>query len=197
MDIVAVRDPARDRSAALTTRGYESAVADWHDARAGEYAPVLRERGGHGGVPGLGRPVAVRLDHPDRREGAGPHEAQRHRSGLRRAARHQRATAARRPAPHRAARGGPTGARHTGRRLQEAVAAGLDNIVAMLNPRRSGWTSPVCEEWTIWWGANLGAAGERLLTGRVGDVLGRDRGRPRRGRGARRLGDGSVPGEET
>ena len=45
-EIVAVSDPPRDRSAGLSTAQYESAVADWHAARAARYADVLRRRGG-------------------------------------------------------------------------------------------------------------------------------------------------------
>ncbi|RNM14402.1 precorrin-6A synthase (deacetylating) [Nocardioides pocheonensis] len=55
----------------------------------------------------------------------------------------------------------------TGRRLGEAIAAGHDNVLAMLN-RDVDLTG--LEEWQIWWGANLGAPGEQLVSGRVGDV---------------------------
>jgi precorrin-6A synthase len=57
----------------------------------------------------------------------------------------------------------------TGRRLAEAIAAGQDNIVAMLNPE--GLDLSAVADWAIWWGANLGAAGERLVSGRVSDVV--------------------------
>ena len=57
----------------------------------------------------------------------------------------------------------------TGRRLAEAVDDGQDNIVAMLNSELADLTG--LADWTIWWGANLGAAGERLVSGRVGDVV--------------------------
>ena len=46
---------------------YPAAVADWHEARVAAYEQVLAERPGDGGVPGLGRPGALRLDDPDRR----------------------------------------------------------------------------------------------------------------------------------
>ena len=58
----------------------------------------------------------------------------------------------------------------TGRRLQEAVEAGLDNIVAMLNPPPHRLDFTGLDDWTIWWGANLGAPGEHLISGRLGDV---------------------------
>jgi precorrin-6A synthase len=57
----------------------------------------------------------------------------------------------------------------TGRRLGEAIAAGHGNVLAMLN-RDVDLTG--LEEWQIWWGANLGAPGEQLVSGRVGDVAG-------------------------
>jgi precorrin-6A synthase len=55
--------------------------------------------------------------------------------------------------------------------LQEAVTSGLDNIVAMLNPPPDRVDFTGLDDWTIWWGANLGADGERLVTGRLRDVL--------------------------
>src|SRR5690606_13793426 len=45
-ELVALPDPPRDRSERLSAGGYESAVSDWHDARAAQYAGVLKERGG-------------------------------------------------------------------------------------------------------------------------------------------------------
>ena len=59
----------------------------------------------------------------------------------------------------------------TGRRLQEAVTSGLDNIVAMLNPPPDRIDFTGLADWRIWWGANLGAPGQRLLSGRVDEVL--------------------------
>ena len=57
----------------------------------------------------------------------------------------------------------------TGRRLQEAVDAGQDNIVVMLN--RSLEALEGLGDWQIWWGANLGTPTEQLVAGRVADVL--------------------------
>lgn len=54
------------------------------------------------------------------------------------------------------------------RRLREAVAAGQDNIVVMLTGRH-GFEG--LEDWSLWWGANLGADSEELVAGRVGEVL--------------------------
>ncbi|WP_447645421.1 SAM-dependent methyltransferase [Nocardioides zeae] len=56
----------------------------------------------------------------------------------------------------------------TGRRLREAVDAGADNVLVMLN---ASLELAGLEDWTIWWAANLAAPSERLVAGRVGDVL--------------------------
>ena len=55
----------------------------------------------------------------------------------------------------------------TGRRLRAAIAAGQRNLVVMLT---SSLDLDGLDDWRIWWGANLGAAGEQLVAGRVGDV---------------------------
>ncbi|WP_229054514.1 precorrin 6A synthase [Aeromicrobium sp. Leaf350] len=56
----------------------------------------------------------------------------------------------------------------TARRLREAVDAGADNVLVFLTGRLE---LDGLENWTISWGANLGAASERLVSGRVADVL--------------------------
>lgn len=167
VDIVSVRDPERDRSTALSGAGYETAVADWHNARAAEYAAVLRERGGIAAFLVWGDPSlydsTIRIVEKVRQLGV-PVEydvlpgisapqllAARHRIVLHEVGRPVHVT--------------------TGRRLQEAVAAGLDNIVAMLNPPPERLDLTGLDDWTMWWGANLGAAGERLVAGRLGDVM--------------------------
>ncbi len=167
VEVVAVRDPERDRSAGLGTGGYESAVTDWHDARAAAYAAVLQQRGGTAaflvwGDPSLYdstirivekvRALGVDLDYDVLPGISAPQLlAARHRIVLHEVGRPVHIT--------------------TGRRLQEAVAAGLDNIVAMLNPPPERLDFAGLADWTMWWGANLGARGERLVTGRLGDVL--------------------------
>lgn len=164
--IVVVRDPERDRSAGLSTSGYEGAVADWHSARAAEYAAVLRERGGTAAFLVWGDPSlydsTIRIVEKVRELGV-PVEldvlpgisapqllAARHRIVLHEVGRPVHIT--------------------TGRRLQEAVAAGQDNIVAMLNPPPERLDLSGLHDWTLWWGANLGAPGERLVHGRLGEV---------------------------
>ncbi|KWX65862.1 precorrin-6A synthase (deacetylating) [Mycobacterium sp. NAZ190054] len=167
VEIVSVADPERDRSTGLTTAGYQGAVADWHDARAARYAEVLQERGGTAAFLVWGDPSlydsTIRVVEKVRRLGvpvdydvlpgisAPQLLAARHRIVLHEVGRPVHVT--------------------TGRRIQEAVAAGLDNIVAMLNPPPERLDLTGLDDWTMWWGANLGAAGERLVSGRVADVL--------------------------
>ncbi|MEZ0340444.1 precorrin-6A synthase (deacetylating) [Mycobacterium sp. pV006] len=166
-ELVAVPDPPRDRSESLTTRGYEGAVADWHDARAARYADVLRARGGTAaflvwGDPSLYdstirivekvRALGLDLDYDVLPGISAPQLlAARHRIVLHEVGRPVHLT--------------------TGRRLQEAVAAGLDNILAMLNPPPHRLDFTGLDGWTIWWGANLGAPGEQLLDGPLAEVL--------------------------
>ncbi|MCY1377454.1 precorrin-6A synthase (deacetylating) [compost metagenome] len=56
----------------------------------------------------------------------------------------------------------------TARRLRGDVAADQRNLVVMLT---AGVDLDGFADWDIWWGANLGGAGERLVAGRVGDVV--------------------------
>jgi precorrin-6A synthase len=168
VELVAVPDPQRDRSTGLTTSGYESAVADWHDARAAQYAALLRERGGTAAFLVWGDPslydstirvvekvralLGQDLDFDVLPGISAPQLlAARHRIVLHAVGRPVHVT--------------------TGRRLQEAVTAGLDNIVAMLNPPPDRIDFAGLDDWTIWWGANLGAPGEQLLSGRLADVV--------------------------
>ena len=166
-EVVAVPDPQRDRSAGLSTGGYENAVADWHDARAAQYAALLERRPGTAaflvwGDPSLYdstirivekiRALGVALDYDVLPGISAPQIlAARHRIVLHDVGRPVHIT--------------------TGRRLQDAVSAGQDNIVAMLNPPPERLDFTGLGDWTLWWGANLGAVGERLVTGRVTDVL--------------------------
>jgi precorrin-6A synthase len=40
----------------------------------------------------------------------------------------------------------------------------------MLNPPPDRLDLTGLDDWSVWWAANLGAAGERLISGRLGDV---------------------------
>lgn len=168
VQVVEVSDPQRDRSAGLTEEGYQSAVADWHDARAAAYADVLRERGGTAAFLVLGDPSlydsTIRVVQKIEKLGlsvefdvlpgisAPQLLAARHRIVLHEVGRPVHVT--------------------TGRRLRGAVATGQGNIVAMLNPPPHRLDLAGLDDWAVWWGANLGAAGERLVAGRLGDVVG-------------------------
>lgn len=55
----------------------------------------------------------------------------------------------------------------TGRRLRDAVEGGQDNIVVMLN---RDLALEGLDDWSIWWGADLGTPHEELVAGRVDDV---------------------------
>ena len=160
---VVVADPPRDREPG-DDAGYAAAVGAWHDARAAALAEVLTARGGVAGLLVWGDPSlydsTLRL--LDRVRSALPALEVRVRPGI--------------SAPQLLA------ARHgvvlhgvgepvvltTARRLPEALAARWPNVVVMLTaePDYAG-----AEDWTAWWGANLGAPGEQLLQGRVGELL--------------------------
>ncbi|HWC21715.1 MAG TPA: precorrin-6A synthase (deacetylating) [Flexivirga sp.] len=165
VEVVAVRDPERDRVSSSTGESahYTGAVRAWHEARVAAYETVLRERGGTAAFLVWGDPslydstirvveqLASRLplDYDVLPGISAPQLlAARHRLVLHPVGRPVHIT--------------------TARRLPEAVDAGQTNIVVMLGsaPDLDGLA-----DWSIWWGANLGAAGEELVTGRVGDVL--------------------------
>lgn len=162
LDLVAVSDPERDRDAPTD---YPGAVADWHQARVAAYAEVLRVRGGTAVFLVWGDPslydstirIVSRLGEMldlewDVLPGISAPQllAARHRIVLHEVGAAVHVT--------------------TGRLLREAIAAGQRNLVVMLNSRLD---LDGLDDWRIWWGANLGAAGEQLVAGRVGDV--RDR----------------------
>jgi precorrin-6A synthase len=160
VEVVAVPDPERDRA---DPADYRRAVRDWHEARVAAYETVLLERGGTAAFLVWGDPslydstirvvdqLAARLgfDHDVLPGISAPQLlAARHRIVLQ-----------------------PVGSPvhvTTARRLHEDVAAGQTNLVVMLSssPDLAG-----LEDWTIWWGANLGTASEELVAGRLGEVL--------------------------
>ncbi|MEX0429100.1 precorrin-6A synthase (deacetylating) [Nocardioides sp. DS6] len=161
VELVAVPDPDRDRA---DPADYPRAVADWHEARVAAYAGILGARPGTVAMLVWGDPSlydsSIRIADALVERGAlasydvlpgisAPQLlAARHRLVLNDVGRAVHLT--------------------TGRRLREAVDAGLDNLVVMLNRRLD---LGGLEDWSIWWGGNLGAAGEELVSGRVGEVL--------------------------
>jgi len=163
--LVAVPDPARDRGDHRHDPGaYPRAVADWHDARVEAYADVLAGRPGTVAMLVWGDPSLYD-------SGIRIAEALVARGAL---ASYDVLPGISAPqllaARHRLVLNDVGGAVHvtTGRRLREAVDAGLHNLVVMLNRRLE---LGGLDDWSVWWGGNLGAPGEELVAGRVGDVL--------------------------
>ncbi|MFJ9557277.1 precorrin-6A synthase (deacetylating) [Nocardiopsis sp. NPDC101807] len=160
--LVTVADPERDRD---DPADYPAAVADWHEARVAAFERVLGERGGTAALLVWGDPslydstlrIVRRIAERGRVEtdydvlpgiSAPQVLAARHRIVLHEVGRPVHVTPA--------------------RRLGEAVDAGQDNIVVVLGGRH-GFEG--LEDWSLWWGANLGADSEELVAGRVGEVL--------------------------
>jgi precorrin-6A synthase len=160
--LVVVTDPERDRQPA----DYEAAVSDWHEARADAWEKALLEHDGDAGLLVWGDPAfydsTIRI--LERVLGRGTIQAEidvvpgisslqvlaaRHRIVLHEVGQPVHVT--------------------TGRRLREAVDAGLGNLVVMLN--RSLEPLDDLGDWQIWWGSNLGTGSEHLVAGRVADVL--------------------------
>ncbi|MEI5675546.1 MULTISPECIES: precorrin-6A synthase (deacetylating) [unclassified Nocardioides] len=155
LPFVVVRDPERDRDPA----DYAGAVRDWHAARVAALRDVVASRAGDPAILVWGDPslydstlrLTAALDLPVEVVpgiGAPSLLAARHGIVLHEVGRPVHVT--------------------TARRLADDVAAGQRNCVVML-------TSGVdhldgLDDWSIWWGANLGAPGERLVAGRVGTV---------------------------
>lgn len=160
LEVVAVPDPERDRADPVD---YAKAVKDWHEARVAAYERVLRERGGTAAFLVWGDPSlydsTIRV--VDRLAERMPLEydvlpgisapqllAARHRIVLHPVGRPVHIT--------------------TGRRLREELTAGQTNLCVMLTGTLD---LAGLDNWSIWWGANLGTDSEELVAGRVADVL--------------------------
>ena len=160
LEVVAVPDPERDRADPVD---YAGAVKDWHEARVAAYERVLRERGGTAAFLVWGDPSlydsTIRV--VDRLAERMPLEydvlpgisapqllAARHRIVLHQVGRPVHIT--------------------TGRRLREELASGQTNLCVMLT---GSLDLAGLDDWSIWWGANLGTDSEELVAGRVADVL--------------------------
>ncbi|MCR1783365.1 precorrin-6A synthase (deacetylating) [Nocardioides carbamazepini] len=159
IELVVVRDPERDRSPGLDRTGYEGAVTDWYAARLAAYRSVLSSRGGicaflvwgdpslYDGTIRIVRELGVEFDVLP---GVSAPQVLAARHGI---------------VLHQV--GQPVHVT-TARRLRADVAAGQRNLVVMLT---AGVDLDGFADWDVWWGANLGGAGERLVAGRVGDVV--------------------------
>lgn len=166
--VIEVPDPPRDRDPA-TDAAYDTAVADWHAARAERYAAVLVEELAAEQTAGFlvwGDPAlydsTIRI--AERITGGGLLEidydvlpgvsavsmlAARHRLVLNRIGRAVTIT--------------------TGRRLAAHIADGHDDLVVMLDGHLA--CAELTGDWDIWWGANLGTGDEELVAGALATAL--------------------------
>ena len=162
--VIQVPDPERDRSPS----SYLDAVEEWHEARAAGYERIIAAETAPDGVVAFlvwGDPSlydsTLRIVERIERRGTLAFDvsvvpgvssvqvlAARHRLVLNGIGEPITIT--------------------TGRRLQEAVDAGRDNIVVMLDGDLTCGT--LAGDWDIYWGANLGTPDEALVAGRLGDV---------------------------
>ena len=165
--VVRVEDPERERRPDRTASvaAYAAVVDSWHEARAEAFEAALLEHEGDAGFLVWGDPAfydsTIRVVGRVLERGnveAGVEVIPGISSLQLLAARHAIVLHEVGQALHVT----------TGRRLREAVEAGQDNLVVMLNAQLD---LAGLEDWSIWWGANLGTPSERLVAGRVGDVL--------------------------
>jgi precorrin-6A synthase len=167
--LVQVPDPPRDRSP-HTSASYERAVDDWHQARAASFATAITSAVPEGGSVGFlvwGDPAlydsTIRVLDRIVADGSADIDydvvpgvsavsllAARHRLVLNTVGSAVTVT--------------------TGRRLLDSAAAGLDNLVVMLDGSLTCGRLDV-QAWDIWWGANLGTPDEVLVSGPLVDVL--------------------------
>ena len=167
VELVGVPDPERERSSSSTsTHGdYRGVVLDWHEARAAAWEQAMAERPGDVAIPVWGDPAfydsTLRILERIRERGRLDLDVQ----VLPGISALQVLAARHRLVLHEI---GGTVTVTTGRRLQEVVAGGVDNVLVMLN---SDLPIDDLADWHIWWGGNLGDAGETVVAGRVGDVL--------------------------
>lgn len=160
VELVVVPDPERDRgSTDAGPADYPGAVSAWHAARADAWGAVIRERGGTAGFLVWGDPSlydsTIRVVRSlgmayDVVPGLSAPQllAARHRIVLHEVGRPLLVT--------------------TGRRLL-SDARDHDNLVVMLDGGLA--CSRLAGDWQVWWGANLGTGSERLVEGRLADVL--------------------------
>lgn len=166
--VLRIEDPERERRPERTgtQADYDAAVEAWHEARSMAYEEALTAYDGDAGFLVWGDPAfydsTIRVLERVRARGRLAFEmdvipgissiqllAARHRIVLHEVGAALHITSA--------------------RRVRDAIAAGQDNLVVMLN-RVVDLPASVAG-WSIWWGANLGTDAEELVAGRVVDVL--------------------------
>jgi precorrin-6A synthase len=171
--VVAIPEPARDRSPSLTGEGYQDAVRDWHQARAELIEAALAAELGESGVGAFlvwGDPSVydstLRVIDLLRERGLVAFEhsviagvtsvqalAAAHRIPLNRIGEPIHITPA--------------------RRIAGGLPAGLDSVVVMLD---SGFTAGELGDddpaLTVFWGAYLSTADEVLISGPLAEVAG-------------------------
>jgi precorrin-6A synthase len=162
--IVEIPDPVRDDAVA----NYESRVADWHDQRARLWAESLaRELGENGcggflvwGDPALYDSTLRILEQLQDRGITFDYEVIPGVSSVQALA-----------ASHRIVLNRVGGAVHitTGRRLTEAIAAGNDDVVVMLDGE-GAWKALDPDAFEIYWGAYLGTPHELRIHGALREV---------------------------
>jgi precorrin-6A synthase len=160
LPLVAVTDPERDRD---DPADYDGAVRDWHAARAAAYADEIASREGDPAFLVWGDPSLY--DSTIRVAGAVADRLGVELVVVAGISAPQLLAARHRIVLH--AIGQPVHVT-TARRLREAIDSGQRNVLVMLS---AGLDLAGLDDWSIWWGANLGTASERLVSGRVGDVL--------------------------
>ena len=166
LPLVVVEDAERDRRDGLDAAAYAAAVQDWHERRVDRWEAALAEHPGTVGLLVWGDPgfydSTLRL--LDRLGG---------RLALEGSVVPGVSSLSLLAAAHRVVLHDVTRPLHvtTARRLPEALAQGQRNVAVLLN-RTIDLDGLGVDDWTMWWSANLGAAGERSVAGRVADVLG-------------------------
>ncbi|MFS3130771.1 precorrin-6A synthase (deacetylating) [Nocardioides sp. Bht2] len=165
LELIEITDPERDRN---DPSDYPGAVRDWHRARVAAFAEEIEIQDGIGiflvwGDPSLydstlriieGLAASIDLTWEVIPGISAPQIlAARHRIVLHEVGQPVQIT--------------------TARRLGSALAAGAQNLVVMLGSAQAleHLATPELAEWQIWWGANLGAVGERLVAGTVAAAL--------------------------
>ena len=154
LDMVVVPDPERDRDPS----DYDQAVRDWHSARTHVFREVIGSREGDPAFLVWGDPALYDSTIRVVTSLGLPYEVVAGISAPQLLA-----------ARHGIVLHGVGQPVHvtTERRLRDDIAAGQTNLFVMLT---SGIALDGLDDWTIWWGANLGTTSEQLVAGIIRDV---------------------------